>query len=82
MFDGANMHVVKTNTVDDVINFVKTMSDIQHDQVDKSTYRYIGSIDPVTAANFRKESGYKIGTKEFARYAKRRLNDDYTKFRA
>lgn len=44
--------------------------------------RMIGSIDPVTAAIWRKECGAGIGTKEFAAYAKKKLADpDYRRFR-
>jgi hypothetical protein len=42
----------------------------------------IGSIDPITAAIWRKECGAGIGTKEFAKYAKKKLADpDYRRFR-
>lgn len=76
------MHIVKTNQVDDVFEAVKLMSDIQRDGGTDKRRKYLGSIDPVTAAQFRKESGYAIGTKAFAKYAKKRLNSDYAKFRA
>lgn len=44
--------------------------------------RMIGSIDPITAAIWRKECGAGIGTKEFAAYAKKKLADsDFRRFR-
>lgn len=42
----------------------------------------IGAIDPITAAIWRKECGAGIGTKEFAKYAKKKLADsDFRRFR-
>jgi hypothetical protein len=44
--------------------------------------RMIGSIDPITAAIWRKECGAGIGTREFAKYAKKKLADpDFRRFR-
>ena len=80
--DGKQMHIVRTNNAQPVIDTVRSMSAIQAEGQTSKTRRYLGSIDPITAALFRKESGYAIGTKEFAAYAMRRLNDDYGKFKA
>ena len=46
--------------------------------------KLIGAIDPLTAGNWAKETGLKIGTKEYAQFAKKRLQNDidYRKFRA
>lgn len=43
----------------------------------------IGGIDPLTAGNWAKETGLKVGTKEFAQFAKKRIQNDseYRKFR-
>jgi hypothetical protein len=44
--------------------------------------RMIGSIDPITAAIWSKECGAGIGTREFAKYAKKKLSDpDFKRFR-
>lgn len=45
--------------------------------------RYIGSIDPITAANWSRECGFAIGTKGFNDYAVRKIYErDFAKFRA
>lgn len=48
----------------------------------KAGQRLIGSIDPVTAANFIKDCGYGIGTAGFNEYAIRKLETTHTKFSA
>jgi hypothetical protein len=80
LFDGDKMHVVETNEVDGVFDYVKTMRDIHADGGTSSSGRYFGSLDPITAANFMKDSGLRIGTKEFAAYAKQRMKRDYQRF--
>lgn len=80
--DGDKLHVIRRNNVDALVSDVKVMSEIQKDGKMSEWRRYFGSIDPITAARFAQESRLKIGTKEFAAYAKKRLNDDYRKFKA
>lgn len=84
VFDGNKMHVIRENDVDAVFDAVKLTSDIQAEQgTQTKNRRYLGSLDPITAAQFSKESGLKIGTKEFARYATGKLrSSDYRKFSA
>lgn len=66
--------------MDEVFNLVRQNREIYADGMREGT-RYLGSIDPITAAQWAKESGLKIGTKEFAKYAKRKLADsDYRRF--
>lgn len=44
--------------------------------------RLFGSLDPITASIFSKECGAGIGTKEFAVYVKKKLNDnEYKRFK-
>lgn len=44
--------------------------------------RMFGALDPVTCAIFQKESGLRLGTKEFAQYVKKRIaGRDYSRFR-
>lgn len=49
----------------------------------KRNQQLIGSLDPVTAYRWMQESGLKIGTKAFAKFAIKRLKNDidYRKFR-
>lgn len=80
VFDGENMHIVKTNQVDAVFDLVKQNREIFGEAL-QDNMKYIGSLDEITAARFAKESGLKIGTKEYARYVKRKLqSSDYAKF--
>lgn len=58
------------------------------DFIDRHTQRkraqqIVGSLDPITAYNWMRESGLKIGTKEFAQFAMKRIKNDidYRKFR-
>lgn len=82
VFDGDTMHIVRSNTVDDLFDAVRTLSDI-HSDAGNTAYRYRGSLDPITAAQWKKESGLKIGTKAFAQFAMKRMKDsDYRKFSA
>lgn len=80
--DSDKLHLVRSVNAEPVIDAVKVMSEIQAEGKTSSWRRYFGTIDPITAALFAKESRTKIGTREFAAYVKRRLNDDYTRFRA
>lgn len=44
--------------------------------------RMFGSLDPITCAIFQKESGLRLGTKEFAKFVKKKLADrDFSRFR-
>lgn len=44
--------------------------------------KMIGGIDPLTAGNWASETGLKVGTREFAQFAKKRIQDsEYRKFR-
>ena len=79
VFDGTTTHVVRTNVVDDVFDAVKIMAEV-HKETQPKTMKYFGSVDPITAANFAQESGHAVGTKAFAKYAKKKLASDYKKF--
>lgn len=45
--------------------------------------RMVGAIDPITALNWSKETGLKVGSKEFGAFAKKRIQNDidYRRFR-
>lgn len=77
------IHVKRSVDAEPVMQAMKDYGDI----IDRSKSRVagtkmIGSIDPVTAAIWRKECGAGIGTREFAAYAKKKLADaDFKRFR-
>ena len=77
--------VQKSQDVEPIINAMKDYGDIlgtrRNDRV--AGARMIGGIDPITASIWAKETGLKIGTKEFAQFAKKRIQNDlnYRKFR-
>jgi hypothetical protein len=76
-------HVVTSINADPFIEGVKALSE-KHSKTAKTPIgsRYVGSIDPVTAEVFARECGAAIGTREFAIYAKKRLNSDFSKYKA
>lgn len=44
--------------------------------------KMFGSLDPITCAIFQKESGLRVGTKEFAKFVRKKLaTRDYSRFR-
>ncbi len=83
--DGNSLIVKKTGNAQPVIDSVKYRVDQMEalgGKEGKAGQHYLGSIDPITANKFRQECGAGIGTQEFQEYALKRLDDDYTKFRA
>lgn len=77
------IHVSKTVDAEPVMDAMKAYGDIIGTSKSRvAGAKMIGSIDPITAAIWRKECGAGIGTKEFAKYAKKKLADpDYRRFR-
>lgn len=78
------LHITRTVEVDAIFSALNDYRDILSRNAKNRAVngRLIGCIDPITAANWRKECGAGVGTKEFAQYAKKKLNDrDYSKFR-
>jgi hypothetical protein len=80
------VHVTKTVDAEPIMNAMKDYGEIigvnkRNDKVAGASL--IGGIDPVTAANWAKETGLKIGTKEYAQFAKNRIKNDidYRRFR-
>lgn len=85
MAEDGVVRVIRTNNVDNVIQGVKDRSEMLTKASGKNVAgsRYLGSIDPVTGAIWAKECGAAIGTKEFAAYAKKKLqSNEFLKFRA
>ena len=72
------VHIERTLDAEPIINAMKDYADIiglkRNDKM--AGARMIGAIDPMTAINWSKETGVKIGTKEFAQFAKRRIQND------
>lgn len=79
--------VTRTALADPVFDAVRSMGDVQNDMPNflkrKRMRTYLGSIDPITAAQWAKECKAAIGTKEFAAYAKKKLmSGEWSHFRA
>lgn len=73
--------VARSYDVGSVFEGVKALS--QGAKHTKKTAQYLGSIDTITAENWSKECGAKVGSKEFAAYAKKKLmSGDWAHFRA
>jgi hypothetical protein len=77
------IRIVKSVDAEPIMDAMKAYGDIiQKHQRGAAGAKMIGSIDPITAAIWRKECGAGIGTKEFAAYAKKKLADsDFRRFR-
>lgn len=78
------VRITKTIDAEPIMQAVKDHGDF----IDRYTQRtqaqrYVGSLDPITAYNWMAETGLKIGTKEFAQMAMKRIKNDidYRKFR-
>lgn len=78
------VHIRKTIDAEPILQAVKAYGDF----IDTHTQRHraqrmIGAIDPLTAATWAKETGLRIGTKEFAKFASNRIKNDidYRRFR-
>lgn len=73
-----------THDVECIVQGVKDMSEIITRTTNNAAGAlYLGSIDTITAAIWAKECGAAVGTREFAKYAKKKLmSPEYSKFRA
>lgn len=84
--DRGAMTVVRTARVDPVFEHVRYYSDRQNTVAPAERSKlgvYLGSIDGITAAQWAKECGAAIGTREFAAYAKKKLmSPDWQRYRA
>jgi len=78
------VHVNKAVDAEPIMDAMKAYGDFVDCYTSrKHAQKAIGSIDPVTAVNWMKECGHKIGTKEFAKFAMSRIKNDidYRRFR-
>lgn len=84
MEDGNAFHFERSMDVDPIFDGVRAMQDIADNggfNGKLAGARYIGSVDPITAANWSKECGYAIGTKGFAAFAKKKLlSGEFSKY--
>lgn len=84
MEDG-KFYIVRKINADPVIATVKQRSQMIRDsggKGGKAGQKYLGSLDPITAADLAAKSGLKIGTREFADYAVDQIKREYTKYKA
>lgn len=79
------MIIRRTNDAEPIMNAMKDYGDVidRHHRSGAVGAKMIGSLDPITASVWAKESGLKIGTKEFAQFASKRIKEDidFRKFR-
>lgn len=78
------IHRKKTIDAEPIMDAVKAYSDLISTRVNtQRSEKYVGSIDPLTAVNWMKESGYRIGTRDFAKFAMNRIKHDidYRRFK-
>ena len=78
------VHVKTSIDAEPVMEAIKAYGDfIDRTSRSKTGHAMVGAIDPVTAANWMRETGLKIGTREFAQFAIKRIKHDseYRKFR-
>lgn len=78
VFEDGKLHIVRKMTVDPMFDHVKLLSQTAKPKSGK----YVGSIDPMTAAEFVKQTGAGVGTAEFNEYAFKRIESDLTKYGA
>ena len=74
------IHIRKSMDAQPIVDFMKEYPSLfGHRRNDKlAGTKLIGSIDPLTAVNWSKETGLKVGTKEFAKFVSKRLKNDIT----
>jgi hypothetical protein len=73
--------IKKTLDAEPIIQAVSMSSEIETPSRNNRGMLHLGSIDRLTAANWARECGAAIGTKEFAAYAKKKLQSgDFAKF--
>jgi hypothetical protein len=76
------VRIHKTLDAEPIIEAVRMSSEIETPHRNNRGMLHLGSIDPLTAANWARESGAAIGTKEFAAYAKKKLQSgDFAHFK-
>ncbi len=77
-----NVTIQKVLDATPIIEAVKMSSEIEAPFRNDRGYLHLGSIDPLTAANWAKECGCAIATKEFNEYAKKKLmSGEFAHFR-
>lgn len=64
-----------------IIQAVQSIGSMQPVRRDRLGRKLLASVDPITATNWARESGTRVGTREFIEYAKKKLmSGDYSKF--
>lgn len=80
--EDGKFHIIRTGDAEPVMDHVKHLSEMQDNVPShKRSKRFLGSIDPITAAQFRKEVGAGVGTQEFQEYALKKLDTTHTRFK-
>lgn len=86
ILDASGRVIIKRSVdAEPIMNAMKDYADIigprRNDRV--AGAKLVGGVDPITATNWAKETGLKIGTKEYAQFAAKRIKEDidYRRFR-
>jgi hypothetical protein len=81
--DTATGHIiVSTQNCDDTISGVHEAGNVMHKRRPNANSKYLGSVPLLVCQIWAKESGTRIGTREFTEYAHQKLKfGDYAKFR-
>jgi len=82
-WEDGKVHFKKSLEADEMVRAISGYGELVNPRRNKAGRLYLGSIDPITAANWARESGTKIGTKEFVAYAKKKLlSGEFAKYQA
>jgi hypothetical protein len=82
-WEDGKVHFKKTFDAEPLFPAIKAQGELVNPRRGKNGALYLGSVDPITAANWSRECGAGIGTREFAAYAKKKLmNGEFSRFKA
>jgi hypothetical protein len=76
-------HILYTQNCDNIVAGVAEQSDIRPKHARGASTQYLGSAPLLVCQIWAKESGTRVGTREFTEYARGKLmSGDYSKFKA
>ena len=73
--DGKHFHFVKTQSVQQVLEAARDASETLRPNTGPVGSKYLGTVPVLIAQQWSKECGAVIGSKEWAGYAKKKLQD-------
>lgn len=79
--DGKTIRIIKTQDTEPLLNAIKERPDVYG--VNVPLGKWLGTIPPLIAANWMKECGAAIGTREWNVYARKKLkSEEWRRLRA